>query len=244
MQPDRRFDFQLESELAAAGAVARSAGDQAPAPAFASGLRSHLLTAHAAAGAARARPMRSRLSRFAPLFAAMLALVLATVVAAAAFRLFAPPPAPPAAPTPQPVVAALTGGATFTPTPSPTPSPTPTPSPEPTTTPTPTPTPAPTPEPAAVPAPVAHAPADPGADSGAAGDRRHVPWPGRLPRRRGHRVVERLRPDLCEVPHASERLAGHSGRLSAPGRRCRGGYRQVGHDGRRQRLRRLGWRPA
>ena len=77
MQPDARFDFQLEADLAAAGAIARSAADQAPSPAFAYGLRSHLLTAHAAAGAAvavGALPRRSRFSRFAPLFAMMLAL--------------------------------------------------------------------------------------------------------------------------------------------------------------------------
>ena len=156
MQPDRRFDFQLEAELAAAGAMARAATDQAPAPAFTSGLRSHLLTAHAAAGAARAIPRgRSGFARFAPLLAAMLALLLATVVAAGAFRLFGPPPTPPAVPTSQPVVAGLTGGATFTPTPSPSPSPTPTPSPSPSPTPTPTPepTPAPTPEPTPVPTP-------------------------------------------------------------------------------------------
>src|SRR5688500_19471802 len=122
MQPDPRFDFQLEADLAAAGAIARSAADQAPAPAFAYGLRSHLLTAHAAAGAARAShafPRRSRLSRIAPAFAMMLALALATVVAAGAFRLFAPRSTPPPAPTPPAVVTGLAGGATFTPTPSP-----------------------------------------------------------------------------------------------------------------------------
>ena len=119
MQPDPRFDFQLDADLAAAGAIARSAADQAPAPAFAYGLRSQLLTAHAAAGAAgatRSLPRRSRFSRFAPVFAMMLALALATVVAAGAFRLFGPRPTPPPAPTPPAVVTGLAGGATFTPT--------------------------------------------------------------------------------------------------------------------------------
>jgi outer membrane biosynthesis protein TonB len=152
MQPDRRFDFQLEAELAAAGAVARSAADQAPAPAFASGLRSHLLTAHAVAGAPGTLPRRrSGFARFAPVFAAILALALGTVVAAAALRIFGPPPAPPS-PTPNVVVAGIVGGATSTPTPSP--SHTPTPTPKPTTTATPIVDPAPTPAPTGVPTPV------------------------------------------------------------------------------------------
>lgn len=165
MQPDPRFDFQLEADLAAAGAIARSAADHAPAPAFAYGLRSQLLTAHATAGAvrgARALPRRSRFSRFAPLFAMMLALALATVVAAGAFRLFGPRSTPPPAPTPPVVMTGLAGGATFTPTPSPTataspnptPSPTPTPTPSPTPEPTPVPTLAPTPQPTPEPTPV------------------------------------------------------------------------------------------
>ena len=244
MQPDRRFDFQLEAELAAAGAMARAATDQAPAPAFTSGLRSHLLTAHAAAGAARGIPRRrSGFARLAPLLAAMLALVLATVVAAGAFRLFGPPPTPPAAPTPQPVVAGLTGGATFTPTPtpSPSPSPTPTPSPSPSPTPTPEPTPAPTPEPTPVPTPQPTPVPTRGANPG---DGRDVPRPHRLPGRGRHRVVADLRWDVREVPHAPQRVAGDPDRLSAAGRQRRGGDGQVGHDHRRQRRSTPRLRPA
>jgi len=157
MQPDARFDFQLEADLAAAGAIARTAADQAPAPAFAFGLRSQLLTEHAA-GAALAVQVAPRrrygLARFAPIFAAMAALTLATVVAAGAYLIFGPQPEPPPAATPNAVVVGLPGGATLTPSPSPTPTASPTPSPTPTASPTPAPSPTPTPAPVVVPTPV------------------------------------------------------------------------------------------
>lgn len=156
MQPDPRFDFQLEADLAAAGAVARSAADQFPAPAFALGLRSHLLTSFAAATApavaAPRRRSRWAFARLAPVFAGILALMLATVVAAGILRLLAPPETPPPAPTPF-VNAALIGADASTPTPSPTPKPTPTASPSPTATPSPSPTPKPTPTPVPTPTP-------------------------------------------------------------------------------------------
>jgi hypothetical protein len=157
MQPDR-FDFQLEADLAAAGAIARFGPGQAPSATFASGLRSQLLTDFAYA---TAEPMpvrrglhlrRSRFSRFAPVFAAVLALALATVAAAAAFRLLGPPSTPPPAPTPYVIPAGLIGGEAWSPSPSPTPSPRPKPTPV--ATPTPSPTPSPTPEPTPVPTPV------------------------------------------------------------------------------------------
>ena len=157
MQPDRRFDFQLEADLAAAGAIARTGPGQAPTPAFASGLRSQLLTDFAYATpqpmpVRRGFPLqRSRFSRFAPVFAAMLALALATVAAAAAFRLFGPSSTPPPAPTPYVIPAGLIGGEAWSPSPSPTPSPRPTRTPKPTATPTPSPMPSPTPEPTPVP---------------------------------------------------------------------------------------------
>ena len=159
MQPDARFDLQLEADLAAAGTIARSAADQAPAPAFAFGLRSQLLTAHAAGSpfAVVAVPRRrSRLSRFAPAFAAVGALTLASVVAAGAYLIFGPEPAPAPAATPNVVVVGPPGGATFTPTPSPTPTESPTPSPTPTESPTPTPSPSPAPTvaPVVVPTPM------------------------------------------------------------------------------------------
>jgi outer membrane biosynthesis protein TonB len=153
MQPDPRFDFQLEADLAAAGAVARSAADQTPAPAFAFGLRSQLLTEHAAGAAIPVRFASRRrygLSRVAPIFAAMVALMLATVVAAGAYLIFGPQPTPPPTAKPNAVVVGLPGGATFTPTPSPTPTDSPTPSPTPTASQTPTPSPSPTPMPAPV----------------------------------------------------------------------------------------------
>ncbi len=164
MQPDFRFDFQLEADLAAAGSVARSAADQMPSPAFASGLRSHLLTSFAAAAPLAVAPRRrSRwaFARLSPVLAGILALMLATVVAAGVLRLLAPPSTPPPAPTPYVVPIGLIGGAAFTPTPSPTPSPspsptatpTPTPSPSPTASPTPTPKPTPTPIPTPKPTP-------------------------------------------------------------------------------------------
>ena len=138
MQPDPRFDFQLEADLAGAGAIARSAADQFPAPAFASSLRSHLLTsfAVAAAPAAVAPRRRSRwaFARLTPVFAGILALMLATVVAAGVLRLLAPPETPPPAPTP--FVAAVIDASTPTPSPTPTPTPTPVPTPKPTAVPT------------------------------------------------------------------------------------------------------------
>ncbi|MEP7082907.1 MAG: hypothetical protein ABI841_08055, partial [Chloroflexota bacterium] len=156
MQPDPRFDFQLEADLAAAGAIARSAADQMPAPAFASSLRSHLLTSFVRAATPAAAPRRSRwaFARLAPVFAGILALMLATIVAAGVLRLLAPPETPPPAPTPF-VNAALIGGGARTPTPSPSPSPSPTPSPtaSPSPTPSPTPTHVPTPKPTPVPTP-------------------------------------------------------------------------------------------
>ena len=161
MQPDPRFDFQLEADLTAAGTAARSTAGQAPAPAFAFGLRSQLLTEHAAGSALPvqfAPRRRLGLSRFAPVFAAMVALMLATAVAAGAYLIFGPQPTPPPASTPNAVVVGLPGGATFTPTPSPTPteSPTPSPTPTPTASPTPTPSPSatPTPAPVVVPTPM------------------------------------------------------------------------------------------
>ena len=164
MQPDRRFAFQLEAELAAAGAGARAA-DQAPVPAFASGLRSQLLTDFARSTAApslaaRSVPRRrSRFSRFAPVFAAVLALALATVAVAGAIRFLSPPSTPPPAPTPYVIPAGLIGGEAWEPTPTPTPSPkatprpTRTPKPTPTASPTPEPTPEPTPAPTLAPPP-------------------------------------------------------------------------------------------
>ncbi len=155
MQPDPRFDFQLEADLAGAGAIARSAADQFPAPAFASSLRSHLLTSFVRASAPAVAPRRrSRwaFARLSPVFAAILALMLATVVAAGVLRFLAPPETPPPAPTPF-VNAALIGDDAETPTPKPTASPTPKPSPTPSPTASPTPSPSPTASPTPIPTP-------------------------------------------------------------------------------------------
>ena len=216
MQPDPRFDLQLEADLGAAGAIARSAADQAPTPAFAYGLRSQLLTAHAAAGAVRAThafPRRSRFSRFAPVFAMMLALALATVVAAGAFRLFGPQSTPRPAPTPscrcdgtggwshvhpdaEPDADRIAHSHAY-------------PDAEPDTHPEPDADPDADPDAGADPradpgaGPRADAAADPGAHPD---DRVDVPRPHRLPGRGGHRVVAGLRSDVREVPHAPQRL--------------------------------------
>lgn len=159
MWPDER---DLAAELAAGGAAARDrlGAGVGPDPAFASALRSQLLTDHPAAVGSFAPRRRWTLAdlfrgrRLAPTLAGALLIVAAG--AAARTVLVGNDPAP-VSPTPgislPAVVVGELEGEVATPSPSPTPTPTPSPSPTPTPTPSPTPSPSPSPTPTPVPTP-------------------------------------------------------------------------------------------